>query len=401
MIEAWRWFGPLDKIGLGEIAQAGPRALVSSLHEIPYGEVWSKEAIQKRQDLIQASALDLEWKVVESLPVHEDVKAGQGNLDRLFANYRASMANLAACGVRTICYNFMPILDWTRTTLDYPMPGGGKALRYSAVEMAAFDVFMLQRPEAETDHGSDTLAQAERWHQDSGEGQRERLLSSIMAGLPGAYDRYDIRGLREALKRYDGLTHQDLRKNLARFLGEIIPTAQEVGVRMCIHPDDPPRDILGLPRIVTDADDIAWILDAVDERENGLTICSGSLGARPENDLSAIAGRFADRIHFAHLRNVSNEPDGSFHEAEHLCGDVDMVGLLQALLAERDRRAATGDGQPICFRPDHGHELGSDLGRGTHPGYPYIGRLKGLAELRGIIAALAHHQNGSGGETIQ
>ncbi len=398
MIESWRWFGPLDKIGLAEIAQAGPRALVSSLHEIPYGEVWSKEAIQDRQGLIQANALGLEWNVVESLPVHEDIKSGQGNLDRLFASYRASMANLAACGVRTICYNFMPLLDWTRTTLDWPMPGGGNALRFSAVEMAAFDVFMLQRPGAETDHRPDTLAQAERWHKNSGEGQRERLLSSIMAGLPGAYERYDILGLREALKRFDGLTHEDLRNNLARFLREIIPTAQEVGIRMCIHPDDPPRDILGLPRIVSDADDIAWILDAVDERENGLTICSGSLGAGAENDPPAIAGRFADRIHFAHLRNVSNEPDGSFHEAEHLSGDVDMVALLQVLLVERDRRAAAGDGEPICFRPDHGHELGSDLGRGTHPGYPYIGRLKGLAELRGIIAALSSGANGSGGE---
>ena len=388
----------LDRISLAEIAQAGPRALVSALHEIPYGEVWSRKAIRERQSLIRASALGLEWKVVESLPVHEDIKSGQGNLDRLFANYRESMANLAACGVATICYNFMPLLDWTRTTLDWPMSGGGKALRFSAVEMAAFDVFMLQRPGAEADHGADTIAQAERWHRHSSESQRERLLSSIMAGLPGAYDRYDIRGLREALKRFDGLTHQDLRSNLARFLREIIPAAQDVGIRMCIHPDDPPRDILGLPRIVSDAEDIAWILDAVDARENGLTICSGSLGARPENDLPAIARRFAGRIHFAHLRNVSNEPDGSFHEAEHLSGDVDMVALLRELLAERDRRAATGDGEPICFRPDHGHELGSDLGRGTHPGYPYIGRLKGLAELRGIIAALAHRQDGSGVE---
>ena len=389
MIESWRWFGPLDKISLAEIAQTGARTVVSALHEIPYGEVWSEEAIRERQRLVASENVGLAWNVVESLPVHEDIKSGEGGIDRLFANYRTSMANLAACGIRTICYNFMPLLDWTRTTLDWPMPGGGTALRFSAVEMAAFDVFVLRRPGADADHDRDTLARAELWHGNASDTQRDRLLSSIMAGLPGAYDRYDADGLREALKRYDGLSRRDLRDNLSRFLREVIPAAKELGINMCIHPDDPPRDILGLPRIVSDADDITWILGAVDERENGLTICSGSLGAHPANDLPRMARQFARRIHFAHLRNVSREPDGSFHEAEHLSGDVDMVALLRALHEETGRREAAGDGQPIYFRPDHGHELGIDQGRGTHPGYPYIGRLKGLAELRGILAALS------------
>lgn len=392
MIESWRWFGPLDKITLPEIAQTGAGVLVSALHEIPYGEVWSKEAIRERQNMIAASGQKLEWEVVESLPLHEDIKTGGGNLDRIFANYRQSMANLAACGIKTICYNFMPVLDWTRTTLDWPMPGGGTALRFSSVEIAAFDVFMLERPSADADHEPAVLGQARKWHDESTQADRDRLLNSIMAGLPGAYDRYDIEGLRKALARYDGLSHDDLRANLKRFLTEIIPTAQELGVNMCIHPDDPPRDILGLPRIVSTEDDVAWILNAVDQRENGLTICSGSLGAHPENDLPQIARRFADRIHFAHLRNVTKSSDGSFHEAEHLAGDVDMVALVAELDKENRYREQSGVGSPIYFRPDHGHELAGDLGRGTHPGYPLIGRLKGLAELRGILAALAYEK---------
>ena len=396
MIESWRWFGPLDRIGLAEIAQTGARALVSALHEIPYGEVWSTEAIRERQRLIAASDTGLAWRVVESLPIHEDIKSGQGDLSRLFANYRDSMANLAACGLKTICYNFMPLLDWTRTALDWPMPGGGKALRYSAVEMAAFDVFMLRRPGAEADHGQAVVGQAALWHGNASGAQKEKLLSSIMSGLPGAYDRYDVDGLREALKRFEGLSRQDLRANLARFLREIVPAAQDLGIDMCIHPDDPPQDILGLPRIVSDADDIDRILNVVDARENGLTLCSGSLGAHPGNDVPSMARQFAGRIHFAHLRNVSREPDGSFHEAEHLSGDVDMVALVRALHGEHGRRMDSGDGRPIHFRPDHGHELASDLGRGTHPGYPYIGRLKGLAELRGILAALSQGTRGTG-----
>jgi len=390
VIESWRWFGPLDRIGLDEIAQTGARALVTALHEIPYGEVWSIDAIRERQALIAAQGLGLDWRVVESLPLHENIKRGEGDLDRLFANYRASMANLAACGITTICYNFMPLLDWTRTTLDYPMPGGGTALRFDAVQMAAFDIFMLERPRAEADHAPGVVEKAADWHRQASEAQKGTLLTSIMAGLPGAYARFDIAGLRAALTTFDGLTHDDLRANLARFLREIIPTAQELGMKMCIHPDDPPRDILGLPRICSNAKDVGWILSAVDAMENGLTLCSGSLGANPVNDLPAIAAEFAPRVHFAHLRNVTKSPDGSFHEDDHLGGDVDMVALVEVLHAEDQRRGTAGEDRPIYFRPDHGHELAMDQGRGTHPGYPLIGRLKGLAELRGILATLSH-----------
>lgn len=387
MIEGWRWFGPLDKITLPEVAQTGATAVVTALHEIPYGEVWSLEAIEKRQALIAEADVGLSWQVVESLPLHEDIKLGQAS-PAIFANYRQSMANLAQAGITTICYNFMPLLDWTRTTLDAPVRGGATALRFEATEMAAFELHMLGRAEAEGDYPPEVIAKAADWAKQADQATKDRLLTSIMAGLPGAYDRYTVDTLRAALKRYDGLDRAALRANYATFLTEVIPTAADLGIRMAVHPDDPPRDILGLPRIVSDADDIAFVLSAQDTRENGLTLCAGSLGANPKNDVPAIAARFADRIHFAHLRNVAKDPDGSFQEAAHLEGDTDMVALIRTLLSEESRRAAEGrvDAQ-IVMRPDHGHEIGPDLGRGTHPGYPLIGRLRGLAELRGVIAA--------------
>ncbi len=390
MKESWRWFGPLDTISLAEVAQTGATGIVTALHEIPYGVVWSVEAIRERQALIAADpSLGLAWNVVESLPIHEDIKRGQGDLSTYFANYRQSLANLAECGVTTICYNFMPVIDWTRTDLGAHRRGGARSLRFSAPRMAAFDIHMLERPGAEDEWSPQVRADARAWFDASTEADRDTLLTSIMAGLPGAYDRYDIKGMRDVLASWAGFTRDDLRASYARFLAEIIPTAEELGIRMGVHPDDPPRPLMGLPRIVSNADDIAWILGQQDSPANGLTLCSGSLGANPANDVPAIAARFADRIAFAHLRNVAKDPDGSFEEAEHLTGDTDMVALVATLLAEeKRRRAASRPDAEIPFRPDHGHEIGPDIGRGSHPGYPLVGRLRGLAELRGVIAAL-------------
>ncbi len=393
MIESWRWYGQFDKISLSEVAQTGASGIVTALHEIPYGEVWPQDAVAARKAAVQSAGFD--WVVVESLPIHEDIKRGQGDLPTLFANYRQSMANLAAEGVKTICYNFMPILDWTRTDLASPVKGGGTCLRFSAVRMAAFEIHMLGRAEAADDYPPEVLAKAAVWFQQASEADRAVLLSSIMAGLPGAFDRYDIAGLRKALATYDGIGRDELRANYRRFLQEIIPAAEDLGMRFCVHPDDPPRNILGLPRIVSTGEDLQWILDCVDAPSNGVTLCAGSLGARPGNDVPAIAQAVASRIHFAHLRNVSKDPDGSFEEAAHLDGDTDMVALIAVLLNEEARRRAEGrEDAAIPFRPDHGHEILSDIGRGLVPGYPLIGRLRGLAELRGVIRALGHGTTG-------
>jgi mannonate dehydratase len=391
MEQCWRWFGPDDVVTLADARQAGATGIVNALHQIPYGVVWSVAEIEKRQAVVRADAsLGLEWRVVESLPIHESVKIGEGDLETIFENYRQSMRNLAACGLQVICYNFMPVLDWTRTELAHRLPGGGTALRFNLHEYVALDHFMLKRKGSETGHSAAVMDRAKAWFDASSEADRDRLLASVMAGLPGAFDRYDLPGLAHVLERYAGMTHEGLRENLKRFLEAIIPTAEEVGIRMCIHPDDPPRPLFGLPRICSDAEDIGYILDAVDTPANGLTLCSGSLGANPRNDVPAIARRFADRIWFAHLRNVAKEPDGSFMEAEHLGGDTDMVALVDALMAEEQRRKAQG--QPhwqIPMRPDHGHALLDDVGKGSFPGYPAVGRLRGLAELRGVMTALS------------
>jgi mannonate dehydratase len=395
MEQTWRWFGPDDVVQLSHIRQTGATGIVTALHHIPYGVIWSVEEIEKRKAMIAAvPSLGLRWSVVESLPIHERIKIGEGDLTSLFDNYRQSMRNLAQCGVTTICYNFMPVVDWTRTELAYPLPGGATALRYNVHEFAAFDCFMLERPGAEADYSPDVLERAKEWFLRSSEADRRSLLSNIMAGLPGAYDRYDVPGLRVMLDRYKDIDAAALRENLARFLREVIPTAEEVGIRMCIHPDDPPRPLMGLPRIVSNVEDIAFILDAVDSPANGLTLCSGSLGANPINDVPAIAQRFANRIWFAHLRNVAKEPDGSFMEADHLGGDTDMVALVTVLLEEQQRRKDAGEPHwRIPMRPDHGHELLDDIGRPTHPGYPIIGRMRGLAELRGVMTAVSALRN--------
>jgi mannonate dehydratase len=395
MKQTWRWFGPDDAVTLAAARQAGASGIVTALHHIPYGEVWSVAEIERRKAEIAAPGFGLDWSVVESLPIHERVKLGEGDLEPIFANYRQSLANLAACGLKTICYNFMPVLDWTRTELDHPLPGGARALRFNAHEYLAFDWLILERPGAEDGQSPALLARAKAWFDASTQADRDRLLANIMAGLPGAYDRYDVPALRGMLARYAGIDAQALRANFARFLQAVVPAAQELGIRLCVHPDDPPRPLFGLPRIVSTEADIEAVLAMVDLPANGLTLCSGSLGAHPDNDVPAIARRFAERIWFAHLRNVAKDPDGSFMEAEHLGGDTDMVALVAALLGEEARRRGAGQAHwEIPLRPDHGHEILDDIGRGNFPGYPAIGRLRGLAELRGVMAALDHRQAG-------
>lgn len=391
MEQSWRWFGPDDVVPLHAIRQAGARAVVTALHQIPYGQLWTVQAIEERKAQIAADAsLGLYWNVVESLPVHERIKLGDGNLAALFDTYRASMRNLAACGIKIICYNFMPVVDWTRTELHHPLPGGGTALRFNAHEYAAFDCFMLERTGAEADHPPEVLAKARAWFARASESDKSTLLKSIMAGLPGAFDRYDIPALRKMLERYKDISADALRQNLARFLREVIPTAEELGIRMAIHPDDPPRPLMGLPRIVSSQSDLDFITAVVDSEANGFTFCTGSLGAGLQNNVPAMAERFAPRVQFVHLRNVAKEPDGSFMEADHLGGDTDMVSVVETLLQEQAWRRERGDLRwRVPFRPDHGHELLDDAGKGSFPGYSAIGRLKGLAEIRGVMIAVS------------
>ncbi len=394
MEQTFRWFGPQDAITLAQIRQTGASGIVTSLHQIPYGIVWSIEEIEARKALIaRDTSLGLCWSVVESLPIHESIKIGEGDIGPLFDSYCQSMRNLAACGIKTICYNYMPVLDWTRTELAHPTPGGGRALRFNMHEYAAFDCFMLERKGAEDEQSPEVMAKARDWFNKASESDKARLLHNIMAGLPGAFDRYDIPGLRHILAQYHHMDADGLRASLTRFLKEIIPLAEELGMRFCIHPDDPPRPLLGLPRIMSNGDDLDYLVKAVPSPANGITLCSGSLGANPANDVPELARRFAPHIFFAHLRNVKKDPDGSFMEADHLGGDTDMVALVTALMAEEQRRKQAGEADwRIPMRPDHGHELVDDIGKPTHPGYPLIGRMKGLAELRGVMTAVGSMQ---------
>jgi mannonate dehydratase len=391
MEQTWRWFGPDDPITLPQVRQTGATGVVTALHHIPYGVVWSEDEILRRIAMIeQDSSLRLRWSVVESLPVAEAIKLGEGDLAPLFDNYRQSLRNLAACGITTVCYNFMPVLDWTRTELAFRLPGGATALRFDADRLAAFDCYILERPGAEAEFSSDVLDRAKAWMAQASESDKDRLLATIMAGLPGAYDRYDVPGLRRMLERYRDIGHAELRANYARFLREVVPAAEACGVSLCVHPDDPPRDLFGLPRVVSNADDLQFIMEACPSKANGITFCTGSLGAGGQNNVPDLAERFAPHVRFVHLRNVTKMLDGSFMEAEHLRGDVDMVAVVTTLLKEQARRKAEGEPDwRIPFRPDHGHELADDIGRGTHPGYPLVGRLKGLAEIRGVMTAVA------------
>lgn len=389
MKETWRWFGPTDPVTLTHIKQAGASGIVTALHDYAPGEVWPLRDITALQARIEEAGLS--WDVCESIWMPDAIKLKGAGATAEIAAWIETMRNLARAGVKTICYNFMPLLDWTRTDLTAPVAGGATCLRFEAVRMAAFEIHMLGRRAAEDDYPTEVLNKAAAWFQQASEGDRDALLASIMAGMPGAFDRYDVAGLRLALAAYEGIDREVLRQNYKRFLDEVVPTAEELGMRLCVHPDDPPRDILSLPRIVSNGDDLGWVLAAHDSPANGVTLCSGSLGANPINNVPAIAARVADRIHFAHLRNVAKDPDGSFEEAAHLTGDTDMVALVRVLLDEQIRRRDAGrDDHTIAFRPDHGHHMLSDHARTLIPGYPLIGRLRGLAELRGVISALSH-----------
>lgn len=386
MEHTWRWFGPDDPITLDDIRQTGATGIVTALHEIPNGETWPREAIAERKALIEASGLT--WSVVESVPVHEDIKKGRGDCDTYIANYQQTLRNLAACGIDVVCYNFMPVLDWTRTDLAWPLPSGGTALRFEQTAFAAFDLYLLERPGAERDYSDAEREAARRYLETLDETARQRLIDTIIAGLPGAEEHYTLTRFRQVIAEYAEIDAARLRANLGHFLSAIVPVAEEVGIRLAIHPDDPPRSLFGLPRVVSTPDDVEWILDAAPSPANGLTFCTGSFGVSEAIDLVAMGERFASRIYFTHLRATKREADPrTFHEAAHLDGDVDMVGVIKALIDEERRRE--GDGGPrLPLRPDHGHHLLDDLSRKTRPGYPLIGRLKGLAELRGIEIAI-------------
>jgi len=386
MEQTWRWFGPSDVITLADIKQTGATGVVTALHEVPNGEVWTESAIADRKRLIEASGLT--WSVVESVPVHEDVKRGGPLRDRWIEAYQQSLRNLAANGIDVVCYNFMPILDWTRTDLRYVLPDGGWALRFDQDAFAAFDLFILGRVGAAAEYDEPAVARARAYHDGLSEAGRELLVRNIIAGLPGSEEAYTLSTLREMLATYADIDAAALRENLGYFLRAVVPVAEEVGIRMAIHPDDPPRPLLGLPRVVSTRADAQWLLDAAPSVANGLTFCTGSYGVRADNDLVAMAKHFAPRIYFAHLRSTEREEDPlSFHEAAHAGGDVDMVGVIAALVTEERRRERDG-GPRIPLRPDHGHQLLDDQGRASNPGYSLIGRLKGLAEIRGIEVAV-------------
>jgi mannonate dehydratase len=392
MRQTWRWFGPVDKVSIADARQAGAEGLVTALHHIPAGVAWSLEDIELRQR--QCRAGGLEWEVVESVPISEAIKTSTGEWRAHLAAWQTSLANLAKAGIKTVCYNFMPVLDWTRTDLRWQTPTGARALRFDLVDFAVFDLHVLMREEAAADYPDHTVEAAHRRFRDSPESLRATLTSSVGAGLPGTADVYDLNGLRGLLAAYRNIDAAALRARLIDFLSEVAPVAQKLGMRLCCHPDDPPWPLLGLPRVMSTEADYRAVLDAVDIPANGMTLCTGSLGARSDNDLAGIVRRLGPRIHFAHLRSVKREDGtipGSFHEDQHLEGDADIVTVVDALLAEERRRRAEGRADhEIPMRPDHGQDILDDLHRGAHPGYSAIGRLKGLAELRGVMRGLAY-----------
>ncbi|MBC3766774.1 mannonate dehydratase [Neptunicella marina] len=385
MIETWRWFGPSDSISLGKIAQAGATGIVSSLHEIKTGDVWPVDAIAERKKLIEDAGL--EWTVIESIPVHNDIKTRTGRYRQYIENYKQSIVNAAACGVYTICYNFMPVVDWTRTNLMYQLPNKSHALRFEMTDFAAYDIFMLNRDGARQSYADAVIKKAESRFANMSEQEKVLLEKNIIAGLPGGEGSYTRDSIRSTIEQFIALGTEGFRQNLFLFLQEIIPVAEQAGALMCIHPDDPPFSLFGLPRVVSTADDARALLQAAPSKANGLTLCAGSYGARCDNNLVEMAREFGPQIHFVHLRNVIREEDGSFYESDHLDGDNDMVGLVEALLSEEKRRMQSTDNLPLIpMRPDHGHLLEDELDLpDVKPGYSYIGRLKGLAELRGVI----------------
>lgn len=388
MQETWRWFGPNDSISLQKIAQAGATGIVSSLHHVPTGALWQLEEIEAQKKIIEDAGL--EWSVIESIPVHNDIKTRTGNFQEYIENYKQSVINAGKAGVKTICYNFMPVVDWTRTNLSYRLPNASQALRFEMTDFAAYDVYLLQRENAAADYSEEVLNRAKARFDTMDETEKDLLEKNIIAGLPGGEGSYTRDTIREAIQQFIDLGTEGFRNHMFEFLREIIPAAESVGVKMCIHPDDPPFSLFGLPRVVSTADDARKLLNAVPSPSNGLTLCAGSYGARGDNDLVGMAKEFGDRIYFVHLRNVKREPDGSFYEADHLDGDNDMVGLVNALLCEERRRHAAGETNcAIPMRPDHGHLMADELNLpDVKPGYSYTGRMKGLAELRGVIHAL-------------
>lgn len=397
MRESWRWFGPNDPVSINDIRQTGATDIVSALHSIPTGEVWSLAAIEEHQALIESGNTEfspLTWSVVESIPVHEDVKLGRPGCQVYIDNWIASMVNLASCGIKTICYNFMPVIDWTRTDLGYRLSSGVYALRFDQKKFAAFDLFILCREDAAKDYSDAEISEAQAVFAQMDNEERGQLTRNIIAGLPGRMtDSYGLEDFKKALEQYKDIGHDELRKNLYEFLARVLPRAEELGVKLAIHPDDPPRDMLGLPRVICTADDLDRLFDDQPNPANGITLCVGTYGSRPDNDLPAMARRFGSRIHFAHLRGVSRDADEqrSFYEASHLDSDIDMVSVIRELLNEERKRAnATEDDlADIFIRPDHGHQMMDDIGKTVNPGYSGIGRLKGLAEVRGVIRALS------------
>jgi mannonate dehydratase len=396
MRHVWRWFGPVDKVTIADARQAGAQGIVSALHHVPYGAVWLPAEIERRQrevaSLPDGGASDLNWEVVESLPVSEAIKTQVGEWRSHIANYRTSLENLARAGISVVCYNFMPVLDWTRTDLAWRLPHGGTTMRFDLADFAAFDIHILKRKAALGDYTPELVSEAERRHAQMDDVARRILARSVNSGLPGSTEDTSLDGLAAQLSNYDHIDATTLRRHFVDFLAEVVPTAERHGLRLCCHPDDPPFPLMGLPRVMSTEADYSSILDAIDSPANGATLCTGSLGARPDNDLPGMVGRLGPKIHFAHLRNVRKEEPGipcSFHEDEHLAGDTDMVAVVAALLHEEARRKKEGRPDAVIpMRPDHGQDILDDLTRGAQPGYPAIGRLKGLAELRGVEHAL-------------